>query len=121
MRKGRGAEEGKRKEQETKKQTRTNPRRKIEHPARRRRRFGNIGLSEYNPEMQIWECRIDDCEAKIEKSTGVSHHRRLRRSEQYSGPNRQEMTCPYCRRTMGRRGYTPHSYGSTAAGRKQKH
>ena len=35
----------------------------------------DIGLAEYNPETRIWECRIDDCEAKMETTKKISHRR----------------------------------------------
>ena len=37
--------------------------------------WGYIGLVEYIQETGIWECRIDDCEARMETTKRISHHR----------------------------------------------
>ena len=58
--------------------------------------MGNIELVEYNQEKKLRECIIGECEAQIETAKSISRHRRIHRSEQYFGPTRQEMACPYC-------------------------
>ena len=37
---------------------------------------------------------------QIHTGKGITRHSKTHRTEQYFGPNRQEMTCPYCRKTM---------------------
>ena len=65
---------------------------------RKRTLWEDIGLAEYSPEAQIWG--IDDCGSKIDTSKKISHGRKKHQPEQYFGPDQQEMTSPYCRKTM---------------------
>ena len=71
-----------------------------DRPERKYTMWGNLGLVEYNQEKQIWECRIENCEMQINTSRGMTRRRKIHRPEHYFGPNRQEMTCPYCSKTM---------------------
>ena len=62
--------------------------------------WGKIGLVEYNAKTTRWECRINDCEDEID--TAKKYHIVGKNTILNSnfGPDQQEMTCPYCRKTM---------------------
>ena len=61
--------------------------------------WGDIGLVEYNSKTITWETRIGDCGAQMEKTKRISHHRRKHHPEHYFGPNKQDITYPYFRKT----------------------
>ena len=80
----------------------------------------DIGLAEYKRETGIWECRIDDCEAKMETSKRISHHRKtppgtILRTRQ----TRRDMSV--LQQDTERDGEIIHPYGSKAARRKLAH
>ena len=60
----------------------------------------DIGLTEYNSKTMTWECRIGDCDAKMETTKRISHHRRKHHPEHCFGPNKQDITSPYCSKTL---------------------
>ena len=47
-----------------------------EQTKRRTHYWGKVGLVEYNPDTNKWECRIDECEAEIDTVRKISPHRK---------------------------------------------
>ena len=75
------------------------------------------GLVGYNQETGIWECRIEDCEAKMETAKRISHHRKpspgtLFRTHQTGNG------MPLLQKDNECNGQIIHPYGSDATRRK---
>jgi len=71
---------------------------KQEH-RRRHTVWGDIGLMEYNPQTNKWECRYEDCKEEKDKELLMHNHRNKKHPDHNLGRNRQNAICPYCNKT----------------------
>ena len=67
---------------------------------RERISWERIGLVEFNEKTMKWECRIEDCQEEMDTAKKIARHRKKCHDEQYYGPNKQEVYCPYCGKSL---------------------